>query len=263
MSVNKGERSYKRSYRKRKQRRALRWLIAAGLLAVGSYAAYLTERSVPAMKDRPSYDVETMPGYEGDPVTILNKNMPLFSDEDIKDLTGEHYSDLDELGRCGQAAALLDRSMMPTEERGEISEIKPSGWHTVKYPDIIEKEYLYNRCHLVAFALTGQNDNERNLITGTRYMNIEGMLPYEILVERYLDGSDNHVLYRVTPKFYKDELVARGVEMEAYSVEDGGQGVCFHIFAWNVQPGIKIDYASGESEIDESYDDPGKGNVAA
>ena len=138
---------------------------------------------------------------------------------------------------------------MPTAEREAIGMIKPSGWQTIKYPDVISDLYLYNRCHLIAYALTGQNANEQNLITGTRYMNISGMLPFENLVIDYLEETNNHVLYRVTPFFKGNELIARGVEMEALSVEDGGEGLCFHVFVYNYQPGIEIDYMTGDSRL--------------
>lgn len=192
---------------------------------------------------------DSIPNYRGQDSIILNGNVPTFTEYDVKNIKGEHYSNLDRLGRCGTAFAMIDRSMMPTEERGEIGMIQPSGWHTVKYPDIIEDLFLYNRCHLIAYGLTGQNANEKNLITGTRHMNTEEMLPYEIMVMQYLDGSEGHVLYRVTPYFKEDELVARGVEMEAYSVEDEGKSLCFHVFVYNVQPGIEIDYRTGESKV--------------
>ena len=192
-------------------------------------------------------DPDSIPDYNGEDYIVLNDNQPNFTEYDVTHIVGEHFSELDRLGRCGPAYAMIDRSMMPTEERGEIGMIKPSGWHTVTYPDIIEDRYLYNRCHLIAYALTGQNANELNLITGTRYMNETSMLPFEIEAMQYLDDSDNHILYRVTPLFRGDDLVARGVEMEAYSVEDNGAGLCFHVFVYNYQPGIEIDYATGES----------------
>jgi len=193
--------------------------------------------------------LESIPTYDGRDCIVLNDNRPDFAQEYLDTATGENYSELDGLGRCGVAVALLDRSMMPTGERGEIGSVRPSGWVQAKYPEIIDSKppYLYNRCHLIGYMLTGQNANDRNLITGTRYLNAELMLPYETRVARYLDHSDNHVLYRVTPHFKGDELVARGVEMEAYSVEDGGAGVCFHVFLYNIQPGIEIDYRTGES----------------
>ncbi len=196
---------------------------------------------------------ETIPDYSGDDYIVLNGGEPCFNQWDIDNITGEHYSELDGLGRCGAAYAMLDRAMMPTEERGEIGQIKPSGWEQRKYEGIIDSNppYLYNRCHLIAHALTGQNANEQNLITGTRYMNAEIMLPWEEQVMMYLDNYDNHVLYRVTPYFKGRELLARGVEMEAYSVEDKGESLCFHVFIYNVQPGIVLDYSSGESRPSE------------
>ena len=192
-------------------------------------------------------DPSAIPPYSGQVSTVLTDNVPAFSAYDTQNITGEHYAPLDALGRCGPAYAMLDRSMMPDEERGEIGLVRPSGWQTAKYPDIIEDLFLYNRCHLIAYAMTGQNDNEQNLITGTRYFNVEGMLPYEIRVLQYLARTDHHVLYRVSPYFAESELVARGVEMEAWSVEDSGTGLCFHVFVYNVQPGIGIDYATGHS----------------
>ncbi len=192
---------------------------------------------------------ESIPDYAGEPSVELNGNIPSFTEYDLERISGEQYSDLDSLGRCGSACAMLDASMMPQEERGEIGEVRPSGWRQKKYPGLIDSDppFLYNRCHLIAFALTGQNANEKNLITGTRYMNFIAMLPYEQQVMRFLDSSGDHVLYRVTPYFRGAELLARGVELEAYSVEDSGRGVCFHVFAYNVQPGVVIDYRTGEN----------------
>lgn len=190
---------------------------------------------------------EKIPEYSGDKYIVLNDNYPCFDERDLINIYGEHFSELDSLGRCGVAFAKINGEMMPTENRGEIGKITPSGWHTVKYPGIIDDLYLYNRCHLIAYCLTGQNANELNLITGTRYFNEEGMLPFELKVARYLDYSDNNVLYRVTPIYEGNDLVAKGVEMEAYSIEDNGKGICFHVFVYNVQPGIKIDYRTGES----------------
>ena len=197
-----------------------------------------------------------IPEYSGEISIELNNNIPSFSDYDLTHITGESYSDLDSLGRCGSAAAMLDRSMMPDGERGEIGMIRPSGWKQNKYPGIIDSEppYLYHRCHLIAYALTGQNANEKNLITGTQHMNIQGMRPYEVKVARYLDGNDHHVLYRVTPYFAGDERLCRGVEMEADSVEDSGRDLCFHVFVYNVQPGIEIDYMTGENWAKERGD---------
>ncbi|MEE3468461.1 MAG: DUF1294 domain-containing protein [Eubacterium sp.] len=189
-----------------------------------------------------------IPAYNGDDVLVLDDDQPAFTAQEKQEIRGESFSELDALGRCGVAVARLHESMMPTEKRGAIGHIRPSGWHTVKYPDLIKDRYLFNRSHLIAHAMTGQNDNEKNLITGTRHMNAELMLPYERRVIEYLEDTGNHVLYRVTPRFKGDELVARGVEMEAWSVEDEGEGLAFHVFLYNVQPGIQIDYKTGESK---------------
>ena len=190
----------------------------------------------------------TIPEYEGEPFVLINQNIPFFEKDDYTTESLENYSELDELGRCGAAYANISKELMPTEERGQIGDVRPSGWHTVKYPELIEDRYLYNRCHLIGYQLSGENANEKNLITGTRYMNVEGMLPFENKVADYVRRSDNHVLYRVTPVFEGNNLVATGVLMEAYSVEDRGEGVCFCVFVHNVQPGIEIDYRTGESK---------------
>ena len=194
---------------------------------------------------------ELIPDYSGENVIELADGRPLFTDYDKAAITGEEFSTLDHLGRCGTAVAQLEQSMMPDGERGPIGDVKPTGWIQAKYPGVVESSppYLYNRCHLIAYAITGQNANERNLITGTRYMNATTMLQYEEEVLRYLDRSKNHVLYRVSPYFKDSELVARGVEIEALSVEDGGAGICFHVFIYNVQPGVEIDYQTGESHL--------------
>ncbi len=186
--------------------------------------------------------------YEEQTYIVRNDNQPEFTEEDLTTKAYETYSELDELGRCGEVMACLGKELMPTKEREDISEVKPSGWQWVKY-DNVEGEYLYNRCHLIGFQLSGENANERNLITGTRYMNIEGMLPFENEVASYIRQTGNHVLYRVTPVFEGDNLVASGVIMEAYSVEDRGKGICFHVFVYNVQPGITIDYSNGDSRL--------------
>lgn len=184
--------------------------------------------------------------YSGEPYVVLNDNQPLFAEEDLTEASFESYAKLDDLGRCQAAYANVGRDLMPTEERGRIGQIKPTGWQTAKY-DIVDGKYLYNRCHLIGYQLTAENANEKNLITGTRYLNVEGMLPFENMVADYVKETDGHVLYRVTPVFEGDNLLAKGVQMEAYSVEDAGEGVCFHIFAFNVQPGIGIDYATGDN----------------
>ena len=194
-------------------------------------------------------DPESIPPYEGDICVELNENRPCFTTYDLDHMEGAHYSELDAQGRCGIAWARLDNSMMPAQERGEIDSVHPSGWQQVRYPDIVpfDPPFLYQRCRLIAYSLTGENANEKNLITGTCSFNMDGMRPYEVQTARFLDGSDDHVLYRVTPYFRGSELVPRGVEMEAWSVEDEGTGVCFHVFIYNVQPGIEIDYQTGYS----------------
>lgn len=189
--------------------------------------------------------INNIPAYEGKPYIELMGNQPSFGQLDGTH-SFEEYSNLDALGRCGPALASVGRDLMPTEKRGPIGQIKPSGWHTIRY-DIIEKKYLYNRCHLIGYQLTAENANPQNLITGTSYLNVQGMLPFENKVASYVKRTGNHVLYRVTPIFDGNNLVASGVEMEALSVEDHGKGICFHVFCYNVQPGITIDYATGES----------------
>lgn len=189
-----------------------------------------------------------IPVYDGTPYIQLEKNIPDFTEDEKKDTEAfETYSELDSLGRCGQAYANICPELQPTEERGVIGNVRPSGWHTVKYNDLIDGNYLYNRCHLIAYCLAGENANEKNLITGTRYLNTEGMLPFEEMVNDYVDKTGNHVLYRVTPQYEGDNLVASGVEMEGWSVEDAGTGICFHVYCYNVQPGIEINYADGTS----------------
>ena len=190
-------------------------------------------------------NIKDVPKYSGIPYVEINNNEPSFLEDDVDRV--EEYSELDKLGRCGPAFANVGKEIMPTSPRESIRDIRPSGWRTVKYDDIIEDRYLYNRCHLIAFMLAGENANERNLITGTRYFNVEGMLPFENQVADYVKSTGNHVLYRVRPIFKGDDLVARGVQMEAKSVEDGGKGVSFNIYCYNVQPGIRINYKDGSS----------------
>ena len=194
----------------------------------------------------PEVTVADIPEYSGEPYVVLQENQPDFDLEDLTLEPFETYSDLDSLGRCGVAYANICLEIMPTEDRGDIGQVKPTGWHTAKY-DCIEGKYLYNRCHLIGYQLAGENANKQNLITGTRYLNVTGMLPFENMVDDYVEDTGNHVLYRVTPVFQGEELVARGVQMEAFSVEDEGEGVCFNVYVYNVQPGIVIDYATGES----------------
>ena len=198
----------------------------------------------------PSYTLEDLPEYSGEPYVVLNENVPDFPQEDETTNSFERYSPLDDLGRCGTAYANIGTDLMPTEERGSIGQVKPSGWQTVKY-DCVDGKYLYNRCHLIGYQLSGENANEENLITGIRYLNVEGMLPFEDQVADYVQETNNHVLYRVTPIFEGDNLLASGVVMEAKSVEDDGTGVCFCVYVYNVQPGVVIDYATGASWLEE------------
>ncbi len=189
-----------------------------------------------------------IPAYAGEPYVVLNDNEPYFTETDMSTESYENYSELDDSGRCGVVMASIGLDLMPTEARGSIGQVKPSGWKTVKY-DNVDGKYLYNRCHLIGFQLTGENANEKNLITGTRYLNVEGMLPFENMVADYVKETGNHVVYRVTPVFEGENLVASGVRMEAKSVEDDGEGICFHVYVYNTQPGIEIDYATGESQL--------------
>ena len=204
-----------------------------------------------------SADIYSVAPYTGDPYTVIGDGTPGFTATEYTTSAYENYAPLDALGRCGVAYACIGQELMPTESRGDISSIKPSGWINHPY-DFVDGEYLYNRCHLIGFQLAGENANERNLITGTRYMNTQGMLPFENMVAHYVKETGNHVLYRVTPVFYGEELVCRGVQMEAYSVEDSGAGVSFNVYAYNVQPGVMIDYSTGEnwSETTQNTNEP-------
>lgn len=193
-----------------------------------------------------AFNAADVPAYSGEPYTAVNNNEPYFTSDNLTIEAFENYSELDALGRCGVAYANVCLETMPTEKRGSISEVKPTGWHSVKY-DNVDGKSLYNRCHLIGYQLTAENANQQNLITGTRYLNVDGMLPFENMVADYVKETDNHVLYRVTPIFTGDNLVADGVLMEGYSVEDEGDGICFCVYAYNVQPGITIDYATGDS----------------
>lgn len=196
------------------------------------------------------YDLSKIPEFTDKPYVELNGNKPLYTKQELKaaEESFENYADFDELYRCGTAVASVGTDLMPTEKRGSIGMVKPTGWHTIRYDDLIPDKYLYNRCHLIGYQLTGENANEHNLITGTRYLNIEGMLPFENKVTEYVKETNNHVLYRVTPIFEGNNLVASGVIMEGMSVEDNGEGITFCVYAYNEQPGIKIDHATGESE---------------
>lgn len=215
-----------------------------------SATANVNAPTVSPTTKQPTVSVDTIPAFSGAAYVALNDNHPQFTADDLVMESYEFYSPLDSLGRCGVVMACVGVDIMPTEDRGAIGQVKPTGWHTVKY-DFVDGKYLYNRCHLIGYQLTGENANVSNLITGTRYLNIEGMLPFENLVADYVKETENHVLYRVTPVFKGENLLADGVQMEAFSVEDNGEGVCFNVFAYNVQPGVTIDYATGESSATE------------
>lgn len=192
---------------------------------------------------------DDIPPYDGTAYVPVHGNVPYFTQEELTDQSFERYSELDALGRCGAACASIGQDLMPTEPREPIGSVRPSGWRTVRYDGVVDGAYLYNRCHLIGFRLTGENANPQNLITGTRYLNIEGMRGVEGRVADYVSGTGNHVLYRVTPVFQGENLVADGVLIEGRSVEDGGAGICFCVFAYNIQPGVEIDYATGESKL--------------
>lgn len=193
-----------------------------------------------------SFSIDNIPSFSDSPYVIINGNVPYFADEELTTKSYEQYGELDKLGRCTVAIASVGKDLMPTEERGNIGSVKPTGWQVAKY-DWVDGKYLYNRCHLIGFQLTGENANKRNLITGTRYMNVQGMLPFENMIADYIKETGNHVLYRVTPIFEGNNLVASGVLMEAKSVEDDGDGIEFNVYCYNVQPGVEIDYATGKS----------------
>lgn len=203
----------------------------------------------PAVQAESADTIAEVPEYDGVPYVEINDNEPEFTEAELTTESYEEYSELDPLGRCGTAEACIGEDLMPDGEREDISEVEPTGWENREY-DIVDGGYVYNRCHLIGFQLSGENANEENLITGTRYMNTEGMLPFENMVAEYVQETDNHVMYRVTPVFEGDDLVASGVQMEAESVEDGGAGICFNIYVYNVQPEIIIDYSTGANWAD-------------
>lgn len=217
------------------------------LIAVGLLLIMVLSGCAPVASDTADVvALSDVPEFSGEPYVVINDNEPSFPAEDFTSEGFEGYSPLDDLGRCGVAYANVGLETMPTEERGSISNVKPTGWKSVQY-DFVDGKSLYNRCHLIGFQLTGENANRQNLITGTRYMNVDGMLPFENLVADYVKETENHVLYRVTPIFEGDNLVASGVQMEAQSVEDKGEGVCFNVYVYNNQPGVTIDYETGDS----------------
>lgn len=229
------------------QTKLVNWIENQMGSSIGSRAS---EETVNGISGQAVISLEEIPPFGGTPYVEINGNIPYFGEADYTTESFESYSELDDLGRCGTAYANIGRDLMPTEERGEIGSVKPSGWHTVKY-DCVDGKYLYNRCHLIGYQLTGENANEKNLITGTRYMNVEGMLPFENAVDDFVEATNHHVLYRVTPVYEGDNLVAGGVLMEGWSVEDGGRGICFNVYVYNCQPGVGIDYATGESWLAE------------
>lgn len=216
------------------------------LYSCSAYTAVSENLNIAKESTSSTITIDEIPEYSSSPYIEINGNKPDFDVSKYSE-SFETYGDLDELGRCTVCFANISKELMPTNERGAIGSVKPTGWHTVKY-DCVDGKYLYNRCHLIGYQLTAENANERNLITGTRYLNVEGMLPFEEKVAEYVKNSGNHVLYRVTPKFNDDELIARGVQIEAMSVEDNGVGICFNVYCYNVQPQIKIDYQTGDSE---------------
>lgn len=233
----------------RKNKKLLTSLISLFVLIAVVYYQYVLPSYAYKDNSNNTSDVISIPSYDNEPYKEVNNNKPTFTDSEKKLTEKEDYSDLDSLGRVGVAFALVSKSTMPTTKRGSIGMIKPAGWHTVKY-DFVDGKYLYNRCHLIAHQLTGQNANPKNLMTCTRSMNVDGMLPFENKVANYIKETNNHVLYRVTPVFDGDNLVANGAYMEAYSIEDKGK-LSFNVYVYNVQKGVAIDYKTGESKLEE------------
>lgn len=238
--------------RRSKKERIWQYILSVILLVVIAAFGYtnLADKPTNETASVVSFDLASIPEYSDNAYVVLNNNVPDFDESDYTTESFEEYSELDSLGRCGVAFANICKETMPKEddERESISSVKPSGWVQKKY----NGEYLYNRCHLIGYQLTNENANKQNLITGTVYLNIEGMLPFENEIAQYIeDNPDNHVLYRVTPIFDGDNLVASGVQLEAFSVEDKGKGICFNIYCYNVEPGIIIYYKTGESYLDE------------
>lgn len=217
------------------------------ILIYNTYAKEINEY-ISSFASQNTYTIENIPEYDGQNYVILNNNEPNFNENNLSTESFETYSSKDYLDRCGVAYANIGIDLMPTEERGSIGQVKPTGWHTIKY-DIVDGKYLYNRCHLIGHQLSGENANPENLITCTRQMNVEGMLPFENEIADYVKETHNHVLYRVTPIFEGDNLLATGVQMEALSVEDNGKGIKFNVFVYNVQDGITIDYNDGSSSL--------------
>jgi len=225
-------------------------LVVAALLALAGYLADngIIKDTTPVVKESVSDGdwFSDVGEFDGEPYCVINGNVPFFTDDEITDVSFENYGEMDYLERCTVCVASVGRDLMPTEERGYIGYVKPSGWQNEKY-DFVDGKYVYNRCHLIGYQLTGENATRENLITGTRYMNVEGMLPFENEIADYVRDTGNHVMYRVTPMFEGENLLCSGVLMEALSVEDGGDGVCFNVYCYNAQPGVIIDYATGEN----------------
>ena len=225
-------------------------ILVIAIIGYFAYSSYYKEEIIEGNDPIVSYEKSNIPDYTNESYIYIDNNEPNFKDEEKNTESFENYSELDSLGRCGVAYANLSYDLMPTEPRGNISYIKPSGWRISKY-SWIEGEYLFNRCHLIAYSLAGENDNVRNLITCTRYLNATTMQDFEIQVANYIRKTKNHVLYRVTPVFEGENLIAKGVQMEAYSVEDNGEGIKFNVFAYNIEPKVKIDYLTGENSLIE------------
>ncbi len=225
------------------------WLVLCVVCMSSCSFADLLNLFAPLEPEAPSYDLSEVPAFDGETAYVsINANTPFFTQEEYTTTSFETFAALDALGRCGVAYACVARDLMPTQDRESISSVKPSGWQSTTY-DHISGKYLYNRCHLIGFQLTGENANERNLITGTRFLNIEGMLPFEDMVADHVKETEHHVLYRVTPIYNGEELVAQGVLMEGYCVECAGEEIVFCVYAYNVQPGVVIDYATGLSRL--------------
>ncbi len=224
---------------KKRTYKALPVIIAAIILIVGYFFS----------SDNKSFPLDSVPEFSGRPYVTINENKPDFPESEYTTKSYEYYGKLDKLGRCTRTMACIGKDIMPTEKRGSIGSVKPTGWQKAKY-DFVDGKYLYNRCHLIGYQLTGENANKQNLITGTRYMNVDGMLPFEDMTADYIRETGNHVLYEVTPVFTGNNLVADGVHMQALSMEDNGEGICFNVFVYNAQPGVKIDYATGNSRLE-------------
>lgn len=242
--MNRRRRNRQKEFRKLSPLVQILLILVAACAAFGGKEYYTHYGADTAIEAENVTNLDEIPVYDGEDYVTVNDNEPVFTEEELEAEPFEYYSEMDELGRCGYAEAKISEELMPTEERGDIGMVKPSGWHTVKY-DEVEGKYLYNRCHLIGYQLTGENANVKNLITGTRYMNVEGMLPWENIVADYIRETGNEVMFRVTPIYEEENLLASGVQMEAQSVED--DEICFNVFVFNVQPGITIDYETGES----------------